>query len=141
MKIREKVKNRYGLLFLFTVLSCLCLFSACAPAEPILPAEIAEKITANIGYVLAPTWLPEGFEYSPPATGNLASERLFTGDMVMVTYRRIVSMQRVDNLLMAYPSSDTYPASFQKMFDLTPPEDAISEVTVNGKTALLYHGR
>ena len=33
--------------------------SGCLGKEPIIPDDIAEKIKTNLGYALAPTWLPE----------------------------------------------------------------------------------
>ena len=147
-----KIMKKPSLIVLnLLILTFLAVIPACSPAEPILPGEIADTVRANMGYVLAPTWLPEGFEYSGPDIEHMniessgANIKTFPGSQTMILgYHRVVSMQQMDNFLISYPSSDTYPASSQKIqeiLDLSPPDNAITEVTVNGRTALLYHGR
>ena len=75
---------RLRIVILFLILCIIGLsFSACSPIEPILNSDIAEKVKDNFGYALAPTWMPEGFEYDGPFLDNLVSEnRVFTGQNI-----------------------------------------------------------
>jgi len=53
-----------GLLFVLASILSLIACTENIPAEPLVSDESIEESKTKLGYALAPTWLPEGFEYS-----------------------------------------------------------------------------
>lgn len=130
---------------LLTVLTCLFVvatisISGCSEKEPILPDDVSEKIIDNFGYALAPAWLPKGFEYAGPFPDNIVADKAFTGKMMLQSYGRDASAAIGNSLVMSYPTTDIIPSAFQEMVGLIPPEDAITEIELNGNTAYFYRG-
>ncbi|MFC2070266.1 hypothetical protein ACFLTB_03765 [Chloroflexota bacterium] len=130
-----------------TAFVCICLIFitslfACAPGEPMIPPDEAVIIKENLGYALAPTWMPEGFEYAGPFTGGTVSDRAFTKQVIFQNYSKIVSMEETagSGLFMIYPLHADTSDSVEKRLGLEAPEDAISEIDINGTTAYLSHG-
>jgi hypothetical protein len=122
-----------------SLVSVICL-TACAPGEPVLPSEAIEKIKARLGYALAPTYLPEGFEYDPgigdPGTVSIVVSTSIARQM----YKKEVTGEETIYLAMNYPSTSPTTTSFEERIGAEVPEDAISEIDINGMTAYLYNG-
>jgi hypothetical protein len=123
--------------FLFVVVTLL--ISGCSEREPILPDDVAEKIQDNLGYALAPAWLPEGYDYAGPFPNMITIDRAFTGNPMMQSYGKDDATIE-DILFMSYPLESPIPLGLQEIVDLTSPEDAITETEINGNTAYLYQG-
>ena len=120
------------------VLSCLCLFfvvsvASCAAAEPVLSAEAIEEIQGRLGYALAPTWMPDGFEYIPVANSPIVAERS-TG-WVYLSFSKIVSMEETADLVMVYPADFGESNSIEQELGQEVPEDAVSAMETNGLAA------
>ena len=122
----------------FVVLTIL--ISGCSEREPILPDDVAEKIKENLGYALAPTWLPEGYEYAGPFPNSIMANRAFSSKPMLQGYGKNASAGIGDSLIMSYPTEDTIPSAFQEMIGLIPPEDAITETEIDGNAAYFYQG-
>ena len=116
--------------------------SGCLGKEPIIPDDIAEKIKTNLGYALAPTWLPEEYEYAGPFLNTITADRAFPGETMLQSYGNYASAGIEDSLVMSYPypTLDTIPSAFLEITGLIPPEDAITKIEINGNTAYLYQG-
>ena len=135
--------NKLLVVFTLLLLVASISVSGCSEREPILPDEVVEKITNNLGYALAPTWLPEEYEYAGPFTNNVVTGRTFSGDGLMIqSYGNYASGGIEDSLVMSYPypTLDTIPSTFLEITGLIPPEDAITKIEINGNTAYLYQG-
>lgn len=116
--------------------SVLILMVGCQ-SEPIISEEEIAGIKADLGYVIAPTWLQEGselfetFEYQDMYQERKAQLTYSNSDIV---------------ILMTYPA-DTPRAlgGSNWLFDILnlewqEPEDAVSMVEVNGKEAYFIRG-
>ena len=116
--------------------------SGCLGKEPIIPDDIAEKIKTNLGYALAPTWLPEEYEYAGPFLNTITADRAFSGETMLQSYGKNASGGIEDSLVMSYPypTLDTIPSAFLEITGLIPPEDAITKIEINRNTAYLYQG-
>ena len=116
--------------------------SSCLGKEPIIPDDIAEKIKTNLGYALAPTWLPEEYEYAGPFLNTITADRAFSGETMLQSYGNYASAGIEDSLVMSYPypTLDTIPSAFLEITGLIPPEDAITKIEINRNTAYLYQG-
>jgi hypothetical protein len=116
--------------------------SGCLGKEPIIPDDIAEKIKTNLGYALAPTWLPEEYEYAGPFLNTITADRAFPGETMLQSYGNYASAGIEDSLVMSYPypTLDTIPSAFLEITGLIPPEDAITKIEINRNTAYLYQG-
>ncbi len=126
------------------VISCLLLIFivpllACAFSEPVLPSEAAEKIKEKLGYALAPTYLPEGFEYAP-GVENPRSDLNSTARETYQVYYKVVSLEEAAILAIIYPFDVPESASIEEKFGLEVPEDAVKEIDINGIPAHLQHG-
>ena len=128
------------LAFLYLVIALI--ISGCSEQEPILPSDVSEKIINNLGYALAPTWLPQEYEYAGPFLNSITSDRAFTGETILQSYGNYASAGIEDSLVMSYPypTLDTIPSPLLEITGLIPPEDAITETEINGNTAYLYRG-
>ena len=128
------------LAFLYLVIALI--ISGCSEQEPILPSDVSEKIINNLGYALAPTWLPQEYEYAGPFLNSITSDRAFTGETILQSYGNYASGEIEDSLVMSYPypTLDTIPSPLLEITGLIPPEDAITETEINGNTAYLYRG-
>lgn len=140
-------KSMKKLLTVFTLLlsAVTISVSGCSEKEPILPDEVAREIKNNLGYALAPAWLPKGYEYCGPYyTNKIVADRASTlkamQQPVLICYGKDASRAIGNSMIMSYPTEDTIPSVFQEMVDLIPPEDAITETEINGNTAYLYQG-
>ena len=140
MNISEKgMKILLTVITLFLIVTNI-LISGCLVKEPIIPDDVAEKITNNLGYALAPTWLPEEYEYGGPFPDSTVTGKAFTIESIIQCYGRYASAGIGDSLIMSYPATDTIPSAFLEMVGLIPPEEAITELEINGNIAYLYQG-
>lgn len=133
MKILQTIFN----VFLLVVVTSI---SGCVEREPILPDDAAEKIKSNLGYALAPAWLPEKYEYAGPFLDSVSGGEEFSGEIIYQIYGKDGSTAVGESLIVMYPAETTIPLGFKEMVDLTPPENAITETEINGNTAYLYQG-
>ena len=127
------------------ILFCLCLvfmisFAACAPNEPILPSQAIERIRMTHGYVLAPTYLPKGFEFVPLNDSSLQIIETTPLSSRMYIYQKRVSKDDTAEIVMSYPSYVGKYSSLEERLGLEAPEDAISEIDINGITAYMFRG-
>jgi hypothetical protein len=143
---QETIFSRNGLLKAATLLPVICCFislflSACSGSEPMIPADVAEKIQENLGYALAPTWMPEGFDYSGPYIHNIVFDQSYGDTEIVQGYSKIISLNETAQLVLSYPATEVNPPALGSVFEeLVPPEEAVSEVEINGGTASLVTG-
>ncbi len=116
------------------------VLGGCTPA-PILSDDAARQIKDALGYVLAPTWLPKGF--APAKAIDGASYVMSVGPkMAGVPYSQETSdRQFPSSLHLSYPESYGKSSPLAERLGLNVPEDAVSETSINGETAYLFHGR
>ena len=116
----------------------LLLVGACGTSlVPVAPPELDEVIEA-LGYGLAPTQLPEGFEFvrydvigegKPLASVAYNRFKDYASHSILIMYPQSFSLSGEDNFL------------FESLgLDWQRPDDAVSEVKVNGETAYLVRG-
>ena len=133
-----------GILRLGVLLICLWLsiavgLSACAPREPVLSPDIAQEIKEALGYALAPTYLPKGFEPTKAVEG--ASPVLTVGETVSVHLMYTeYSPGQGPTLALTYPRTYGISSPMMEQLGLIVPEDAVSDIHINGETAFLFHG-
>jgi hypothetical protein len=124
---------------------CLCpvfiiFFAACSSGEPALPPEAIERIRMTQGYVLAPTYLPKGFEFVPLSDSPLHITETTPFSSGMYVYQKHVSKDATAEIVMSYPSYTGKYSSLEERLGLEAPADGISEIDINGLTAYLFHG-
>ena len=126
-------------LLLITFLLAGSVLTACTPREPVISPDFAEEIKEALGYALAPTYLPEGFELTKDE--DRVAPILIKGETghVNLMYTKYYP-SRGATLVLSYP--ETYGKSNPAMerLGLIVPEDAISEIRINGEAAFLFHG-
>ena len=130
---------RLSAVLIFLWLSVSVNLSACTPREPALSSDFAQEIKEALGYALAPTYLPKGFESTTAVEGM--SPVLTTGETVFVglSYTEY-SPSQGSNLILIYPLPNQNPDYMMKLHGLTVPEDAVSEIRINGEPAFLFYG-
>jgi len=132
----------------------LLLSGACGASLVPVPPPNLDGVEEALGYSLAPTHLPEGFEFSGYDI-PLPSTMLPGGQVVMpfggpgqpyasILYKRFKDYA-YHNVLIDYPWSFSplvgYDFLFERLgLDWQRPEDAVTEVEVNGKTSYLVRG-
>lgn len=115
--------------------------TACSPPAPVIPHDVVPKIQDNLGYALAPTWLPQGFTYNGPYADSSYAEQAFSGSEMVLGYKKSVSINSSAQLVLSYPATQTDPAAISPIFrDLATPDDATSRVEINGLAATLVRG-
>lgn len=130
---------------------CLCLvslifISACSPgkqavpSEDMLSSEAIEKTRLTQGYALAPTYMPEGFDYDAETGNNGAMPNMITKSRVQQVYIKECTGGQPIYLLMIYPLASPDAGYFDKQIGLEIPEDAISRPEINGQKAYLIRG-
>jgi len=130
---------RFRSLLIFLCLSVTVGLSACKPCAPVISPDFAQEIKEALGYALAPTYLPKGFESTTAVEGM--SPVLTTGETVFVglSYTEY-SPSQGSTLILIYPLTNENPDSMMKLHGLTVPEDAVSEIRINGEPAFLFYG-
>ena len=131
-------KNIFKVLALVLISSLLVLPSGCR-ADPIISEDEISAIQADLGYVIAPTWLPEGFELMDVyehTDGDIAvrsaGELTYTGSQVVVFLR--------------YPAdAPTALSGTNWLFETLnlgwrAPEDAIEMIEVNERDGYFIRG-
>ena len=114
----------------------IILVVGCQPV-PALSEQETINIEHTLGYVIAPTWLPEGFEFSH----TVMDSNDVTDYSAMINYRNLDK-----NLHMMYPSE--LPSSLGMSewlsenlgLDWQAPEDAVFKVEIKGEEAYLQIG-
>jgi hypothetical protein len=136
------------------LLAALLLFgTACAPALVAVNIPNLDDVTEALGYSLVLTYMPEGFEFKQYEVFNFGAEAIQPGGRVVMPlgehFANLV-YERYENyvynyITIQYPQS--FPPSVSNDFLLENlgiewqrPDDAVSEVKVNGKTAYLVKG-
>ena len=125
------------------MLVSLCLIAAitlssCTPSEPILPSDTAEKVKEALGYALAPTYLPRGFELER-GVGDV-SPILTVGAISTAHLLYTKSFPEKVSLALSYPESYGLSDPLMERIGLKIPEDAVSEIRINNELAYLFHG-
>ena len=130
-----------------TLLAIILLpLTACGPALVAVTIPNLDGVTEVLGYSIAPTCTPEGFEFEQYEilgfTESVISSKLIP--YASLYYERYENYA-YHNIIIQYPQS--FPSSISDDFLLEVlgiewqrPDDAVSEVKVNGKTAYLVHG-
>ncbi len=128
------------------IAACLCLalampFTACTPDRPFLSSEAVQKTRLALGYALAPTYLPDGFDYAGDI-GNTGSPPLNAISRLRVqqVYLKEVPGGRTAYLLLIYPLPAPVVDSYDEQSGLETPQNAISLVQINGQTAYVIDG-
>ncbi len=115
----------------------LLLSGACGASLVPVPPPNLDGVEEALGYSLAPTHMPEGFEFDQYDVNE-------TAGIATISYVRFHDFSYQEILIM-------YPLSFSLSISDNPlleslllnwqrPDDAVSEVKVNGETAYLVRG-
>jgi hypothetical protein len=111
--------------------------------EILLTDSAVENIRAELGYVLAPAYMPPGFEFDPGMNNTKAYlSDSPTRTLASLTYSTDEKEDALHIITLSYPES-FYPEGDPRMteiFGLTKPEEALSMVSVNGRDAYLVLG-
>ncbi len=116
----------------------LLLVGACGPSLVAVPPPELDGVIEALGYGLAPTQLPEGFEFvrydvigegKPLASVVYNRFKDYASHSILIMYPQSFSLSVSDNFVFEYLGLD-----WQR------PDDAVSEVKVNGATAYLIRG-
>jgi hypothetical protein len=126
--------------FICLFILCVTSFSGCAPAEPLLPEETITQIKGRLGYALAPTWIPDGFEFESEIASPDSSVGIAGTTQAYLAYDNKDVVGEMDLLLMIYPAPASVDSSFMEQIGVIKPEDAVSEIKINGDTAYLTRG-
>ncbi len=132
--------SRLRTAFICTYLVLITSFFACAPGEPVLPSDAVEKIKVYLGYALAPTYLPGGFEYDEGIDNPNPVSKAMNISRAHLMYSKKVFGEETAYLAMIYPSTAPETTSFEERIGAIVPEDAVSEIDINGATAYLTRG-
>ena len=127
------------------ILACICTIVvtfviSCRLNEPLISSESADEIKEKLGYVLAPTYMPEGYEFGSSKEVLTQSEGN-TQHPVYLFYYKEISSGKTLALMMEYPIEDNESSStFIAQFGLIKPDDATTEIDIQGMTATINHG-
>ncbi len=131
----------------FALLVILLLpLNACSPAMVEVQLPNLDGITEVLGYSLAPTQLPEGYELEQYGVDGISESVVPSYPMpsAMLHYKKYEDYA-THRFIIQYPPN--LPPSISDDFLLETlgiewqrPDDAVSEVKVNGKTAYLVQG-
>ena len=128
------------------ILAALLVLAACAPSEPMISEDASRQIGNALGYALAPAYLPAGFE--PGRTSGGTMYMLTKTPMEGSTWHATLlyeeyspDRQSKTTLFLTYPENYAKSSRMMDELGMDHPEDAVSEITINGETAYLFHGR
>ncbi len=121
----------------------LLLSGACGTSLVPVPLPELDEVIEALGYGLAPTRLPEGFEFHPYEVleyGKPDEVMALDKPPAQIVYRKLNH-----HIFIVYPrrmpSSGGDNFLFERLgLDLQRPEDAVSDVKVNGEAAHLVRG-
>ena len=136
------------------LLAALLLLSiACGPALVAVTIPNLDDVTEALGYSLAPASMPEGFEFDQYDVLNLGTGTIQPdGQVVMplgepcaILFYGIYENYASHQIIIQYPRSFSSSVSDDFLLERLGiewrrPDDAVSEVKVNGKAAYLVHG-
>jgi hypothetical protein len=132
------------LLVVITVLS-----SSCGIPLVEVPLPELDSVTEALGYSLAPTHMPEGFEFDQYEVFNLEPGTIQPDDQVVMPlgepYAMVVYRELNHHVFIQYPQSFSPSVSNDFLLERLGiewrrPDDSVSEVKINGKTAYLVRG-
>jgi hypothetical protein len=126
------------LIIIFIFLCILLVEAGCSP-QPILPDDVALELHKSLGYALAPTYLPRGFEYDM----GMDEARYVLGNppFAHLVYSSYQHGMKNRSLGMSYPVNFSLEEnSVAERLGLEIPEETLTEVRVQGKTAYLVRG-
>ena len=121
------------------LLAILLLNVACSPSlVPVQPPDLSNVIDM-LGYSLAPTRMPDGFEFDQYDVSELEVDT-----SVRIMYERFHNSNH-QYIFIMYPLSLTSSSSDDLLIERLGqewrrPDDAVVDVTVNGEEAYLVHG-
>ncbi len=138
-------------LTLLVVTMLLC--GACGTSLIEVPLPDLDGVTEVLGYSLAPASMPEGFEFDQYDVLNLRTGTIQPGDQVVmplggpfasVLYKRYKNYA-YHHVFIQYPWGFPPSGKENPLFELLGlnwqrPDDAVSEVKVNGKAAYIVRG-
>ena len=85
--------------------------------------------------------MPDGFEYSGPSVHEVVFDPGYRDTEIVQAYSKTVSLNETVQLVFSYPAPEADPFTMGGMFpELVAPEDAVSEVEINGAAASLVRG-
>jgi hypothetical protein len=134
-------------LTLLVVTMLLC--GACGTPLIEVPMPELDGVTEALGYSLAPTHMPEGFEFYQYDVFNLGPGTIQPDDQVVMPlgepYAMVVYLELNHHVFIQYPQSFSPSVSNDFLLESLGiewrrPDDAVSEVKVNGKAAYLVRG-
>ena len=131
----------------------LLLGTACGPALVAVTIPNLDDVTEALGYSLAPAYMPEGFEFDQYDVSGSGTRTIKPDDMVVMPRGEPYAILFYDryenyanhNILIQYPWSFSSSAGDDILLERLGiewrrPDDAVSEVKVNGKAAYLVRG-
>jgi hypothetical protein len=127
----------------------IVLSSSCGTPLVEVPLPELDGVTEALGYSLAPTRMPEGFEFDQYDVLNLGSDTIKLDDQIVMPlgepYAMVVYRELNHHVFTQYPQSFSPSVSDDFLLERLGiewrrPDDAVSEVKVNGKTAYLVRG-
>lgn len=121
----------------FTV--CIVFLCACT-SEPMLPSEVIENVTLMNGYILAPTYLPKGFEYIPVSDSVIPIIETDNSTIIKLAFRKTDLEKGTAEIFMMFPYYEGKYSPFEERLGLIVPEEAVSEIIINRTTAYLFQG-
>ena len=122
------------------LLAALLLLSiACGPALVAVTIPNLDDVTEALGYSLAPASMPEGFEFDQYDVSEIGTDTIAS-----IVYERLHD-STYQYIFIMYPLSFTSSSSDNPLVEILGlewhrPDDAVSEVKVNGKAAYLVRG-
>ncbi len=131
----------------------LLLSTACGPALVAVTIPNLDDVTEALGYSLAPASMPEGFEFDQYDVSGSGTNTIKPDDLVVMPLGEpyaILFYSRYENyaphnVFIHYPQSFSPSGKDNFLFehlglDWQRPDDAVSEVKVNGKAAYIVRG-
>ena len=138
----EQVYTMNTMKILLLLLATLLALSACTPSEPLIFADAAEGIRGALGYALAPTYLPKGLEPAELSGGGTYGVNVREQTKTAYLLYTLSDQRSATTLILTYPEESYEKYSYtMERFGMVHPEDAVTEISINGETAHLFHGR
>ncbi len=130
---------RLGVLLLTVFLSVTLVVAGCS-RSPLLPPDVVKEVEEALGYALAPTHLPKGLEFNKGGVKEIPKSPEWPDipQLVEIIYSSSGDEPGGHGMLVFYPTE--WPRNIGGPSGLETPEDAISEIDVNGRTAYLTRG-
>jgi len=133
-------------LIIVLLAALLLLSTACAPVMVAVDTPNLDGITEFLGYSLAPTQLPEGYEfdkYNLQGVDELVASLMeeLSAILVYEKHENNATNEFIIHYPADFPSSESDDLVLEKLgLEWQRPDDAVLEVEVNGKTAHFFQG-